>query len=192
MEHMSVREFPLAPYGLRLGTRQEGLRVRGDLVQALEELPERGVLVVDVSGLEVLSGSFADEALVEAVAWLTERGGPGRYLVVRASGAEEVEDLGARLGQRKLALLALLSEGPRALGHLPPYLAQALDLVHQQGAITSQELACELGVSVQGAAVRLAALARLRLVHPEPEARAMGGRQNRAVSLLPQLASPPA
>ncbi len=187
MDRMCTRSFPLATYGLRLGTRQEGRRVRSELVEIVKALPERGVLVIDLSGLEVLSGSFADEALVEAVAWLVEHGKPGRYLVVQASGAEAVEDLGARLGERKLALLALLSAEPHVLGHLPPYLAQALQLVHERGAITSQELASELALSVQGAAVRLAALAKLRLLHQEPEARPMGGRQNRALSLLPNL-----
>ncbi len=184
MDRMSAKTFPLDDYGLRLGTRQEGRRVRSELVEALEELPERTVLVVELRAVEVLSGSFADEALVEAVVWLTEQGKRGRYLVVRARSGEAVEDLGTRLSQRKLSVLALVNDGLRVLGHLPLYLSQALDLVHARGELTSQQLACELEVSVQGAAVRLASLARLRLVHLEPEARPMGGRQNRAVALL--------
>jgi|GEM_PF-388444 len=186
---MKARTFPLATYGLRLGTRQEGKRVRHELIEALRSLPERGILLVDMSGLEVLSGSFADETLVEAVAWLTERGDAGRYLVVQGSDQEAVEDLGARLAQRKLAVLARLEDGLCVLGYLPPYLEQALDVVHVKGVITSQQLAGELGVSVQGAAVRLSTLARLRLVHLERENRPMGGWQNRAMALQPDLPS---
>jgi len=74
---------------------------------------------------------------------------------------------------------------PRILGRLPPYLLDAWKLVQERGTLTSRELAEALDVSVQGAAVRLAELARLRLVALERETRAMGGTQNRAVALRP-------
>ncbi len=187
MEAMHAERFALALYGLRLGTRLEGQRVRSDLIQALRALPERGVLVVDCGGVEVLSGSFADETLVEAVAWLAEDAFPARYLVAQSPDLESVEDLDARLAQRKLALLCLINRSPHVLGHLAPYLEQALLMVLERREITSQELAHELNVSIQGAAVRLGSLAKLRLVHLERESRTMGGRQNRARSFLPQL-----
>jgi len=187
MDMQGGRRFRLSSYGARLGTRLEGGRVRADLLREFAGLPPGGALVVDLAGMEVLSGSFSDEALVEAVAWLLEDGPPERYLWVAAPSLETAEDLGARLTARKLALLALVGRErtPRVLGHLPPYLQSAWQLVQERGALTSRELAEALGVSVQGAAVRLAELERLRLVALERETRAMGGTQNRAVALRP-------
>ncbi len=181
------RRFQLSSYGARLGTRLEGGRVRTELLREFAGLPIGGVLVIDLAGLEVLSGSFSDEAIVEAAAWLLEEGPPQRYLWVSAPSFETAEDLGERLTARRLALLALVGRDmvPRVLGRLPPYLLDAWKLVQERGALTSRELAELLGVSVQGAAVRLAELGRLRLVSLERETRAMGGTQNRAVALRP-------
>jgi len=108
MDREGGRRFRLASYGARLGTRLEGGRVRADLLRELAALPAGGMLVVDLAGLEVLSGSFSDEALVEAVAWLLEEGPPERYLWVSTPTPETAEDLGERLTRRRLAVLALV------------------------------------------------------------------------------------
>ena len=60
---MVIKEFSLAKFGKRLGTRLEGEKAHVEIFSELEKLPEGGVLILDLEGVEVLSGSFADEAI---------------------------------------------------------------------------------------------------------------------------------
>ncbi len=173
---MTTRTILLAQFGTRVGTRGEGRTAQKAVWKELTSLPEGGILAADLSGIEVLSGSFADEAIGEPVARLAAGELPGRYLVVRAPSADLVEDLGIKLAQRRLALLAVLAGGRwLLLGHLPPYLRETLDWVVARGETTSQDLAQGLGVTPRAAATRIAQLAELRLVHLVPQARPSGG-----------------
>ncbi len=181
---MPRQPFSLLRYGRRIGTRVEGRRARRELLRVLEGLPEGSVLVVDLTGLDVLSGSFADEALGETVAQLAAGALPGRYLLIDSPSDEILEDLELKLKARRLALVASIGKTWRVLGHLPPHLAQALEWLTGRKEATSQELACALGVSVAGASVRLAELARLRLVHRVQRPRSMGGIEHWATSLI--------
>ena len=63
MNSMDERIFPIHTFGRRLGTRLEGRAARERLIAALEALEEPGRLIVSLEGVEVLSGSFADEAI---------------------------------------------------------------------------------------------------------------------------------
>jgi len=181
---MTEATFALSRYGRRVGTRAEGERARKELLNSLEGLSEGSLLVVDLTGLDVLSGSFADEALAETVARLAAGALPGRYLLVRSPSDELLEDLESKLKGRRLALLALVRETWRVLGHLPPHLSQALEWLTARGEGTSQELSETLGVSVAGASVRLTELSRLRLVHRVQKPRSMGGIEHWATSLV--------
>ncbi|MGC9529443.1 MAG: hypothetical protein ACP5G2_02325 [Candidatus Bipolaricaulaceae bacterium] len=183
---MTQRAFSLAKFGRRVGTRAEGVRARDAILRELERVPAAGKLVADLSGLEVLSGSFADEALVTVAERLREGAFPQRYLLIKAGEDELLEDLSDRLARRGLALLAVVGEGGgwRLLGKLPAYLEEALAWVVGRGTGTSIELAASLGISKKSASVRLGTLARLRLIHCVQEARRVGGVQFRAVSLI--------
>jgi len=181
---MPENVFPLARYGRRVGTRSEGERARRELLQALSRLAEGSVLVVDLAGLDVLSGSFADEVLAQTVAELVAGALPGRYLVVASPSDELLEDLEEKLRGRRLAVLASVGRSWRVVGQLPPHLARALDWLSRRKEATSQELAQALDVSVAGASVRLAELARLRLVHRVQRAWPMGGIEHWATSLV--------
>jgi len=181
---MERKVYSLKKFGRRLGTRQEGKRAHDELFRALAALPPGGRLVIDLSGMEVLSGSFADEALASLLSELRDGEISDRYLLVRADDEELLEDLSERLSRRGLALLALVGDGHRVLGKLPPYLAEALEQVIERGRLTSLELARLLGISVQNASVRLRELAKLRLIHMVQESRPGGGVQHRAVSLV--------
>lgn len=181
---MPENAFPLARYGRRIGTRAEGERARQELLEVLGGLPEGSVLVIALAGLDVLSGSFADEAVAETVAQLAAGALPGRYLLVDSPSDELLEDLEFKLKGRRLAVLASVGKTWRVLGHLPPHLARALEWLTDRREATSQELAGALGVSVAGASVRLAELARLRLVHRVQRPRSMGGIEHWATSLI--------
>lgn len=181
---MKTKIFALRKYGKRLGTRLEGKKAREAILRELEGLPPGGRLIVDLSGLQVLSGSFADEALAKAVEILKNGGLPDRYLLVRAEDEELLEDLSGRLAQRGLSLLALVGDGWQALGRLPGYLEESLNFVVQRTETTSSELSQALSISVKNASTRLAELSRLRLIQLVPQSRPVGGIQYRAVSLI--------
>ncbi|HEU67627.1 MAG TPA: hypothetical protein ENN53_00100 [Candidatus Acetothermia bacterium] len=182
---MKTRTILLAQFGARVGTRGEG-RAAGRAVWAeLASLPAEGILAADLAGVEVLSGSFADEALVEPVARLVAGELPERYLLVRAPRDDLLEDLGAKVAQRKLALLAVVDGKEwRALGRLPPYLEESLRWIVAHGEATSRDLAGALGVSPRAAATRIAQLGELRLVHVVPRPRPVGGVEHHARSLI--------
>ena len=182
MEERKV--FSLKKFGRRLGTRQEGRRARDELLRALEALPPGGKLLVDLSGLEVLSGSFADEALAKVAAKLKDGELPDRYLLVKAEEEELLEDLSERLARRGLALLALVEDGWRILGRLPGYLEETLHWIVKHGEATSPELAQALSISVKNASTRLGELQKLRLVELVRESRPMGGVQYRARAVV--------
>lgn len=175
----------LASYGRRLGTRLEGRRAQGDILAALAALPEGGVLVLDLAGVEVLSGSFADEAVAVVLARLKDGELPGRYLYLRAPSLELLEDLDGKLEKRKVAVLVRLvgEEGWKVLGWLPPYLGGVLAHAMRQGAACSLEVAEALGISPKQAALALKRLATLRLLRRERERRRGGGYQHRYLPL---------
>lgn len=183
---MKTRTFLLAQFGTRIGTRSEGRTAQEVVWRELSCLPEDGILSVDLSGIEVLSGSFADEALVEPTSRLVAGELPGRYILIETPTTDLVEDLAAKLSQRKLALLAAVGEAGvwETVGRLPPYLAEALAWVIAEGEATSQDLVQEIGITLQNASTRLAELARLRLVHMIQEPLPAGGIQRRARALL--------
>lgn len=182
---MKTRTILFAQFGTRVGTRGEGRAAQKALWQELASLPEGGILAADLSGIEVLSGSFADEALVEPVARLVAGELPGRYLVIRAPREDLLDDLAAKLVQRKLALLAMVDgKGCVLLGRLPRYLAESLQWIIAHGEATSGDLAQAFGVSPRAAATRIAQLAELRLIHVISQARPVGGLQHFARSLV--------
>jgi hypothetical protein len=177
--------FSLDRYGMRLGLRREGEAAGEEVWAALRRLKRPGVLRVELAGIEVLSGSFADAALAEPLSRLVQGRLPERYMYVAAPDPEVAEDLSGKLAQRGLTMLALLPNSWEALGELQPSLREALALVLERGEATSAELAEALRISPKAAAVRLKELAKRRLVHLASEPRPVGGIRRRAVAFLP-------
>jgi len=182
MEERKV--FSLKKFGKRLGTRLEGARAREEILGELSRLPAGGQLLVDLSGLEVLSGSFADEALARVAEQLRNGELPDRYLLVKAEEEELLEDLSERLARRGLTLFALVGDEWRILGRLSGYLEETLNWIVQHGEATSPELAQALSISVKNASIRLTELQKLRLVELVRESRPVGGIQYRARAVI--------
>ncbi len=178
--------FSLSAFGPRLGTRLEGRKAQEALFSTLALLPEGGVLAVDLSGVEVLSGSFADEAIAKVLSRLKGGELPGRYLFLRTPSLELLEDLEAKLQQRQLAVLVKVEglEGWRVCGWLPPYLAAVFGYVMRRGEARSPEVAKDLGISVKQAHLALKRLGELRLLRAEREARPSGGYQHRYLPIV--------
>jgi len=178
--------FSFSRFGKRLGTRLEGRKAHDEVFSALSELPPGGILVLDLSGVEVLSGSFADEAIAKVLERLKGGELPGRYLYVRTPSLELLEDLEAKLIQRRLAVLVRLvgEEGWKVLGWLPQYLGNVFAYVMRHGEARSPEVAKALGISVKQASLALRKLWELRLLRAEREARPSGGYQHRFLPLV--------
>lgn len=164
MNHMDEGVFRIAPFGPRIGTRLEGETARAALLLALTALGEPGRLLVALDGVEVLSGSFADEAIALPCGRLAAGEYGNRFLVVRAPDLELVDDLSHKLEQHHLAMLCLIDNGWEVLGLLPPPIRETLALVIERHDVTAKELAQALGIKHNACLHRVGRLSALRLV----------------------------
>ena len=167
MNVMDERTFPIAPFGVRLGTRLEGKSAREQLLGILDELPQPGRLVVSLEGVEVLSGSFADEAIAIPCSRLASGEYGDRYLALRAPSLEITDDLAHKLERRRLAALCLIDDGWEVVGLLAPVMRETLAVVVERGETTAKELAEALRIRHNACLHRVGRLAQLRLIRRE-------------------------
>ena len=167
MNTMNEQVFRIAAFGTRLGTRAEGAAARDRLLATLTDLDEPGRLIVSLDGVEVMSGSFADEAIALPYARLTTGEYGDRYMVVQAAGEEVVEDLSHKLERRRLAMLCVVDGDWTVLGLLPPMMKDTLAVVIERGETTAREVAEALGIRQNTCVNRIARLAKLRLIRRE-------------------------
>ena len=170
MKEMKRTTFEISQFGRRLGTRVEGEAARRALLDALDRLPPDGQLALSLDGLDVLSGSFADEAIGKVCQLLSSGVHGDRTVVVYSPSRDLVEDLDDKLAQRKLAMLCRVGKGRaawRVLGRLAPPLVETLELLNQLGYATTKELADRLGIPANACHNRVRRLAQLRLVREE-------------------------
>jgi hypothetical protein len=159
--------FPIAPFGTRLGTRGEGAAAQALLLRALRALPEPGRLIVDLHSVDVLSGSFADEAIAIPCARLAAGEFGNRYLLVETPHHDLTDDLGYKLERRRLAMLCLSDGAWTVLGPLPLPMMETLTLIIERGQTTAKELAMALDIRHNACLHRVGRLADLRLIHRE-------------------------
>ncbi len=135
----------------------------------MRELPADGQLVLALDGIEVLSGSFADEAIGKTLQLLTSGLYDERTLTALAPYAALAEDLSDKLAQRKLALLCYLENTAQwsVLGQLAAPLEETLFLLNDRGTATAKQLADALGISPNVCHNRIRRLVGLRLIREE-------------------------
>jgi hypothetical protein len=170
MKPMKKTTIEISQFGRRLGTRLEGEAARSVLLAALDPLPPDGQLVLSLRGVDVLSGSFADEAIGKVCLVLSSGLHGDRTLVVTSPSADLVEDLSDKLAQRKLALLCRVGGTGgtwKILGRLARPLVDTLELLHERRSATTKELAAILGIPPNVCHNRVRRLVRLRLVREE-------------------------
>jgi len=156
--------------GPRVGTRPEGQRVKPQIDAALRATHEKDVLLLDCAGMEVVSHSFADEVIALPLSRLIAGEYGEKYLVVRIERDDICEDLGGALRKRNLALLRLRKNGRKhweVLGALSTELRQTLELIAQEGPVSTGELAQRLGLKLQACSNRVVELGRLHLIRRE-------------------------
>jgi hypothetical protein len=167
MGRMNSQTFSMAQFGPRIGTRSEGEAARSAVLDALDRLPSDGQLLVSLDGLEVLSGSFADEAIGKAYQALVSGLHEGRTMIVQTPSLELTEGLADKLTQRRLAMLCLEKDRWHVLGQLAEPHRKTLDLIINRGSTTAKELAEALAIPPNACHQRLKRLVELRLVLQE-------------------------
>jgi hypothetical protein len=167
MNQMDEAVFQVASFGARVGTRLEGEAAHTALLSALTRLDEPCRLLVSLDGIEVLSGSFADEAIALPYSRLAAGEYGDRYLVIHTPSLELADDLSHKLEQRHLAMLCRVDGGWEVLGLLPPPMRETLALVIERGSATAKELAATLDIRHNACLHRVGRLSALRLVGRE-------------------------
>ena len=164
MNRMNRETFSVAQFGSRVGTRAEGAAARAEILAALESLPPDGQLVVSLAGLEVLSGSFADELIGKTYQLLVAGLHEDRTMIVDTPSLELAEGLDDKLTQRRLAMLCTRAGDWSVLGQLAEPHRETLDLIVDRQAATAKELAEALDILPNACHQRLRRLVDLRLV----------------------------
>lgn len=153
--------------GSRVGLREEGQRVKADIEAAIRAMKEKDVLLIDFTGVEVLSHSFADEIIALPLSRLVAREHGEKYLVIRIDKDELCEDLEGALRKRDLALLRLRGSGRRAwtvLGALSDELRETLKVIGDEGPIATGSLAERMGLKLQACSNRVVELGKQHLI----------------------------
>ncbi|MGD9676645.1 MAG: winged helix-turn-helix transcriptional regulator [Candidatus Bipolaricaulia bacterium] len=170
MNRMKSTSIDIARFGRRLGTRSEGASARREIVAALERLPDDGQLTLSLHGVDVVSGSFADEAIGKTCQLLTSGAYGNRTLIVTSPSADLTEDLSDKLAQRKLAVLCHVEDAAppwRVLGQLADPLVETLHLLMERKSATTKELAESLGIAANACHNRVRHLVALHLIREE-------------------------
>jgi hypothetical protein len=144
--------------------RSRGAKIRGVIEKILRE--EKGALLVilDFSGLGSIDFSWADEVVSKIISrlWGGEYG--EKFLVLKSLNTSQVENITVALERKRLAALAIGSEGWQVIGSLNNYLAHTLDQVMKKGHLTLRQLSEEEGIGMNTGGTRLLNLYKKRLV----------------------------
>lgn len=173
--------YEVARWNNFLATRERGRQVREDIEAQFVALPAGDALVLDFSGVDGITVSFADESVARIVLARASGDFADRGLVIDGANEDVRETLETVLARRKVAAVTLSAGGdPEVLGEvgwLPETLKAALDLE----AFRAADLAERLGITPQAANNRLrmlvasGAVARERIV-PEGGGKEFGYR----------------
>ena len=167
MNSMNEQSFDLSQFGSRIGTRLEGDVARPHLVAELDSLPPDGQLTISLQGIDVLSGSFADEVIGKTYQALVEGNHKDRSMLILTPSMDLTDDLSHKLERRKLAMLCLSDGKWHLIGAHTPSLTETLGLIIDKRQTTAKELAAELGVQMNACVNRVARLAKLHLIRRE-------------------------
>jgi len=167
MKRMNEQAFDISQFGSRVGTRLEGEAARSHLVTELEALPPEGQLAVSLQGIEVLSGSFADEVIGKVYQGLVEGVYGDRTMIIQTPSMELTDDLSHKLERRKLAMLCLSDGEWHLIGAHTSAMTETLGLIIDKGTTTAKELASELNLQMNACVNRVARLAKLHLIRRE-------------------------
>lgn len=190
---MKLFRIPLAElltqHGLpmRVGTRSEGERLRPVVLRLIEQCREL-LIVLDLTGVELVNSSFADEVLALPLQRVCGGEFGERYYVVLTPTLEVIQD--AQLPLEKRHLTAMVFVGPEIgrewhlLGVKKSFFDSTVKEIMRAGSTSTGDLAKALDISLQNCSNRLAELGKRRLVQREKEFGVRGGQTHTNRSLL--------
>jgi predicted transcriptional regulator len=175
---------PLNIPGPDLLLRSYGQRAFPILEQALIEVPQGQSLLLACADISVMDTSFADETVLELALGLAQNKYGECWLILEQPSPATIDNLEGTIARRKakVALLVLLAEEIRLIGHIEPNLVEAWQLVCEKAELTARELADQLGLEINTASMRLRKLYDARLLARREEF-TPGGRQH--IYMLP-------
>jgi hypothetical protein len=144
--------------------RSRGIKIREFIEKNLQEEKSPLLLVLDFSGIGSIDFSWADEVVAKIVSrlWGGEYG--EKFLVLKSLNPSQIENIGVALERKRLAALAIGSEGWQIVGSLNNYLVHTLDQVLKKGRMTLKQLSEEEGIGMNTSGTRLLNLYKKRLV----------------------------
>ena len=174
----------LSKYGRRPGTREEGAVAREEIAASLASLPSDGQLVVSLDGLDILSGTFAGEAIVKPYLGLVSGAYEDRTMITDAPSRELTEDLSRVLASENAAMLVLIDEAWDVLGAIGPHLRETLEAIVACQNTTVRELAGLLGISPHAAHDRVKRIIDQRLARWVETGQVAPKTQRNVVSII--------
>ena len=169
-------KIEIAKYGKLVGTREEGREAQKEIVQIIEEMPENERLILNLDGVKVFSGSFADEAVTTPYQRLISGEYGEKYMLLECKNKEILDDLEAKLEKRKLAMLAHNQDSSwYVVGKLKKHLQETLEEVIENKEITANDLANKLGITLTNCNNRLSTLHKMGLIKREKVNNPVGG-----------------
>lgn len=171
----------------RVGTRSEGERIRPTVLQRVADC-RAPLVVMDLTGVELVNSSFADEILALPLQRICGGEFGERYLVVLTTSADVIQDAQLPLEKRDLTAVVFVGQLAATTWHLlgikKSFFDETMGEVTKRGPIGTGDLAKVLNISAQNCSNRLTELARRRLVQREREFGVRGGQTHANRSVL--------
>jgi hypothetical protein len=171
----------------RVGTRSEGERLRPVVLGLLEHCREP-LVVLDLTGIELVNSSFSDEVLALPLQRLCGGEYGERFLAVLSPSTEVIQDAQLPLEKRDLTVMVFVGDALGGEWHLlgaqKSYFDVTLREIMRAGSLATGDLAKALDISLQNCSNRLTELAKRRLVQREREFGVRGGQTHANRSLL--------
>jgi hypothetical protein len=144
--------------------RSHGAKIRGVIEKILQEEKGPLLIILEFSGAGSIDYSWADEVVAKIVSrlWGGEYG--EKFLVLKSLNPSQIENINVALERKRLAVLAMGSEGWQIIGSLNNYLAHTLNQVMKKRHLTLKQLSEEEGIGMNTSGTRLLNLYKKRLV----------------------------
>jgi len=176
-----MKVFDLKRYGPTLGTRQQGRQAQQEIEKEIHNMPYGEKLLLDMDGIDIISYSFADEAIAIIIQRLTSREYGNKFILIRCSAQDPLEALEVALERRKLAVLIVKNQKDLSeknwtcIGIKKDHLNRTLEEVIKHKKIRTVELSQILGISLTNCNNRTTELHRLGLIDRERVNDSSGG-----------------
>lgn len=146
------------------------------------------LVVLDLTGVELVNSSFSDEVLALPLQRICNGEYGERYLVVLTPTAEVIQDAQLPLEKRDLTVMVFIGQELGREWHLmgtqKSYFDETLREIIRAGSLATGELAKVLDISLQNCSNRLTELGKRHLVQREREFGVRGGQTHANRSLL--------